>query len=154
MKIDCELLLVSPILLDKKRKKKRKRKDWTTMSTMDTNEQNSVTSKHASQTHVISAQQLLSSLNLTTTSPANESSTIETDKEEQQEEEDRLMDQIDDLICRFLTRQNRRSSTYRSLFRWTCDPSAAATTTTNDHRQSNLSYSVIVKIEAPSLSFI
>jgi hypothetical protein len=53
------------------------------------------------------------------------------------EYEDNLMELIDQMIYRFLNRPNRRSP-YRTIFRWTFDD------------EPHLSYSVIVKIEAPS----
>jgi hypothetical protein len=51
--------------------------------------------------------------------------------------EDNLMELIDQVIRNFLSRNNRRSP-YRSFFRWTFDD------------EPNLSYSVLVKIVAPS----
>jgi hypothetical protein len=52
--------------------------------------------------------------------------------------EDNLMELIDELIRNFLSRPNRRSP-YCSFFRWIFDDNA-----------SNLSYSVVVKIDEPS----
>ena len=117
---------------------------------MDFSEQTSVIVERSDQTHVISAQQILSSLNSTTSTSRPTVHTNESLTETEKEEEDHLMDLIDDLICRFLNRHNRRSSSYRSLFRWTFDPTA--TTADGHRRHSNLSYSVVVQIEASSSS--
>ena len=51
--------------------------------------------------------------------------------------EDNLMDLIDELIRSFLSRTNRRSP-FRTLWKWTFDD------------EPNISYSVVVKIDAPS----
>ena len=51
--------------------------------------------------------------------------------------EDNLMELVDELIHKFLSRTNRPSP-YRSLFTWTFDDGP------------NLSYSVVLKVEEPS----
>jgi hypothetical protein len=51
--------------------------------------------------------------------------------------EDNLMNQIDELIHRFLSRHNRRSP-FRTFCNWTFDD------------EPNLSYSVVVRIQAPT----
>lgn len=59
--------------------------------------------------------------------------------ETESQHEDDLIERMDELIRTFFSRPQRRSP-YRSLFRWTFD----------DANDSNLSYSVVVKIEEPS----
>lgn len=101
-----------------------------TPTAMDENEQ-VPTIIHAHQVHV-SPNEILDLSAMTISTPI-----LPPQITTENEHEDRLMEVIDQLIHRFLNRTNRRSP-YRSVFRWTFDD------------EPNLSYSVVVKIEAPS----
>jgi hypothetical protein len=104
-----------------------------TTATINRNEQTQAT-MHRHESCTVSSEQILFDSSVTSTSTPNIPGQILTESDH----EDELMELMDELIRKFLSRPNRRSP-YRSLFRWTFDDN-----------KSNLSYSVVVKIDEPS----
>jgi hypothetical protein len=102
-------------------------------TTINRNEQAQATMNHY-ESCTVSSEQILVDSSVTSTSTPILKGQILTENDH----EDNLMDLIDELIRNFFSRPNRRSP-YRCLFRWTFDDN-----------ESNLSYSVVVKIEEPS----
>jgi len=102
-------------------------------TTINRNEQTQATMHHYESCNV-SSEEILVDSSVTSTSTPTLPGQILTENDH----EDNLMERMDELIRNFLSRPNQRSP-YRSLFRWTFDDN-----------ESNLSYSVVVKIEEPS----